>query len=290
MGGVTPPTANAVPRSLAALPGRWYSEPMADRSLSRPRPEGAAKSPPAARAGTSASLKTPASVGAPAKATRAELALDRGRAAIVSLLACVVRARGRLSEAEARTLCRHELPGKAFDLAQALAVDNGYLLGLDGMCLVVTARGRALPGVMPPTARVVRMVAGASWEHPDGPPAQAAPAEAPTVYVIPAGADLLGSIPKGLVRAHLAGRVSGGELDRLASVPREVVVSGGNVVVRRIVTAQRATAAQPAPTFTLAPPHQPRSTRHARRPVAAHKAALRTATPSPKRPRGGAHA
>jgi uncharacterized membrane protein len=73
---------------------------MADRSLSRPRPEGAAKSPPAVSAGAPASVKAPAGVGAPAKATRAELALDRGRAAIVSLLACVVRARGRLSEAE----------------------------------------------------------------------------------------------------------------------------------------------------------------------------------------------
>jgi hypothetical protein len=138
---------------------------MADRSLSRPRPEGAAKSPPAVSAGAPASVKAPAGVGAPAKATRAELALDRGRAAIVSLLACVVRARGRLSEADARTLCRHELPGKAFDLAQALAVDNGYLLALDGMCLVVTAAGRLLPGVMPPTARLVRMVEGASWEQ-----------------------------------------------------------------------------------------------------------------------------
>ena len=273
---------------------------MADRSLSRPRPEGAAKSPPAARAGTSASVKAPAGVGAPAKATRAELALDRGRAAIVSLLACVVRARGRLSEADARTLCRHELPGKAFDLAQALAVDNGYLLALDGMCLVVTAAGRLLPGVMPPTARQVRLVEGASWEHPDGPPAGASgAAETPTVYQIAAGADLLHSIPKGLVRAMIAGRVSGGELDRLASVPREVVVSGGNVVVRRVTTAQRVTAqrvtpqratTQPAPTFTLASPHQARSARHTRRPVAAHKAATRTATPSPKRPRGGAHA
>jgi hypothetical protein len=234
---------------------------MADRSLSRPRPAGAAKSPPAASAGAPASVKAPSGVGAPAKATRAELALDRGRAAIVSLLACVVRARGRLSEADARTLCRHELPGKAFDLAQALAVDNGYLLALDGMCLVVTAAGRLLPGVMPPTARQVRLVEGASWEHPDGPPAgDSGSAEAPTVYQIAAGADLLHSIPKGLVRAMIAGRVSGGELDRLASVPREVVVSGGNVVVRRIVTAQRAITAQrgvapqPAPTFTLAPP------------------------------------
>ena len=269
---------------------------MADRSLSRPRPEGATKSPPAASAGAPASVKAPAGVGAPSKPTRAELALDRGRAAIVSLLACVVRARGRLSEADARTLCRHELPGKAFDLAQALAVDNGYLLALDGMCLVVTAAGRLLPGVMPPTARQVRLVEGASWEHPDGPPAGASgAAEAPTIYQIAAGADLLHSIPKGLVRAMIAGRVSGGELDRLASVPREVVVSGGNVVVRRIaaaprVTTQRAVAPQPASTFTLAPPHQPRSARHTRRPVAAHKAATRTATSSPKRPRGGAHA
>ena len=145
------------------------------------------------------------------------------------------------------------------------------MLGLDGMCLAVTARGRALPGVMPPTARVVRMVAGASWEHPDGPPAQAAPAEAPTVYAIPAGADLLGSIPKGLVRAHLAGRVSGGEFERLSSAPREVIVRGSDVTVRAVKTPKPAVKAPPqaaaavkapqptpqvlakAPSFTLAP-------------------------------------
>jgi hypothetical protein len=260
---------------------------MADRSLSRPRPEGAAKSPPAASAGAPASVKAPAGVGAPAKATRADLALDRGRAAIVSLLACVVRARGRLSEADARTLCRHELPGKAFDLAQALAVDNGYLLALDGMCLVVTAAGRLLPGVMPPTARLVRMVEGASWEHPDGPPSAT---EAPIVYHISAGQDLLAGIPKGLVRAMVAGRVSGGELDRLSSAPREVVVSGGNVVARKVAAgpapAKPAPATPAAPAFTLAPA-APRTARHARRPVAARKPAART---NPKRPRGGAHA
>lgn len=262
MGGVTAAAANALPRSLAALPGRWYSEPMADRSLSRPRPAGAAKSPPAASVGAPGSVKTPASVGEPSKPTRAELALDRGRAAIVSLLACVVRARGRLSEADARTLCRHELPGKAFDLAQALAVDNGYLLALDGMCLVVTAAGRLLPGVMPPTARQVRLVEGASWEHPDGPPAQAPPAEAPTVYAIPAGADLLSSIPKGLVRAHLAGRVSGGEFERLSSAPREVIVRGSDVTVRAIKVAKPATAKAPpqvAPKPTPTPQAAPKA-------------------------------
>ena len=254
-------------RSLAAAPGRWYSEHMADRSLPRPRPPAGAPAKP-----------SPAAV-----PTRTAEALDRGRAAVVALLACVVRARGRLSEMEARRLCRHALPRKAFDLAQAIAVDNGYLLACDSECLCVTAKGRLLPGVMPPTARLVRMVEGASWEHPDGPPGNA---ESPTVYHVSAGQDLLAGIPKGLVRAMVAGRVSGGELDRLSSGPREVVVSGGNVVVRKVKAPPNpASAAPAAPAFTLAPA-APRTARHARRPVAARKPA-RT---SPKRPRGGAHA
>lgn len=259
-----------LPRSLAAVPGRWYSERMADRSLPRPRPPAGAPAKP-----------SPAAVPA-----RTAEALDRGRAAVVALLACVVRARGRLSEMEARQLCRHALPGKAFDLAQAIAVDNGYLLACDGECLVVTAAGRLLPGVMPPTARLVRMVEGASWEHPDGPPSAT---EAPTIYHVSAGQDLLSGIPKGLVRAMVAGRVSGGELDRLSSAPREVVVSGGNVVVRKVKAAppaKPASATPPAPAFTLAPA-APRAARAARRPVAARKPAART---SPKRPRGGTHA
>ena len=218
---------------------------MADRSLSR---QCSPKSPDKAIAAGAAAVS---------KAAVAP-ALPKALQPVVCLLACVVRARGRLNEAEARQLLRHELPGKAFALAQAIAVDSGYLLGLDGMCLAVTARGRALPGVMPPSARVVRMVAGASWEHPDGPPAQAAPAEAPTVYAIPAGADLLGSIPKGLVRAHLAGRVSGGEFERLSSAPREVIVRGSDLTVRAVKTPKPAVKAPPqalakAPSFTLAP-------------------------------------
>lgn len=240
---------------------------MADRSLPRPRPAKSASAPP-----------SPAVVPA-----RTAEALDRGRAAVVALLACVVRARGRLSEMETRQLCRHALPGKAFDLAQAIAVDNGYLLACDGECLVVTAAGRLLPGVMPPTARLVRMIEGASWEHPDGPPSAA---EAPTVYHVSAGQDLLAGLPKGLVRAMVAGRVSGGELDRLSSAPREVVVSGGNVVVKK-VKATPTPAAPTAPTFTPAPAAS-RTARHARRPVATRKPAARTS--SPKRPRGGAHA
>ena len=239
---------------------------MADRSLPRPRPAKSASAPPSLKGATPA---------------RTAEALDRGRAAVVALLACVVRARGRLSEMEARQLCRHALPGKAFDLAQAIAVDNGYLLACDGECLVVTAEGRLLPGVIPPTARLVRLVEGASWEHPDGPPGNA---EAPTVYHVSAGQDLLAGIPKGLVRAMIAGRVSGGELDRLSSAPREVVVSGGNVVVRKVRAAPEKAPAAPA--FTLAPA-APRTARHARRPAAARKPAART---SPKRPRGGAHA
>ena len=261
-----------LPRSLAAVPGRWYSERMADRSLPRPRPAKSASASPSLKGATP---------------TRTAEALDRGRAAVVALLACVVRARGRLSEMEARQLCRHALPGKAFDLAQAIAVDNGYLLACDGECLCVTAKGRLLPGVMPPTARLVRMVEGASWEHPDGPPGNA---EAPTIYHVSAGQDLLAGIPKGLVRAMVAGRVSGGELDRLSSAPREVVVSGGNVVVRKVkaapAPAKPAPVAPAAPAFTLAPA-APRTARHARRPAAARKPAART---SPKRPRGGAHA
>lgn len=227
---------------------------MADRSLSRQRTQ---KPPDKAIA-----------AGAAAVSKAAAPALPKALQPVVCLLACVVRARGRLNEAEARQLLRHELPGKAFALAQAIAVDSGYLLGLDGMCLSVTARGRALPGVMPPTARVVHMVEGASWEHPDGPPAQAAPAEAPTVYAIPAGADLLSSIPKGLVRAHLAGRVSGGEFERLSSAPREVIVRGSDVTVRAVKAAKPAISKAPpavkapqpapqaltkAPGFTLAP-------------------------------------
>ncbi len=213
---------------------------MADRSLSRQR----TPKPPdkAIAAGAAAASKAAA---APA--------LPKALQPVVCLLACVVRARGRLNEAEARQLRRHELPGKAFALAQAIAVESGSLLGRDGMCLAAAARGRALPGVMPPTARVVRMVAGASWEHPDGPPAQAAPAEAPTVYAIPAGADLLGSIPKGLVRAHLAGRVSGGEFERLSSAPREVIVRGSDVTVRAVKAAKPASAKAP-PQATLKPP------------------------------------
>lgn len=216
---------------------------MADRSLSRQR----TPKPQAIAAGVAAVSKAAA---APA--------LPKALQPVVCLLACVVRARGRLNEAEARQLLRHELPGKAFALALAIAVDSGYLLGLDGMCLSVTARGRALPGVMPPTARVVRMVEGASWEHPDGPPAQAAPAEAPTVYTIPAGADLLSSVPKGLVRAHLAGRVSGGEFDRLSSAPREVIVRGSDVTVRAVKTTKPA-AAKASPQVALKPTPTPQA-------------------------------
>ncbi len=226
---------------------------MADRSLSHqrtPKPPGKAIA---------------AGVAAASKAAAAP-ALPKALQLVVCLLACVVRARGRLNEAEARQLLRHELPGKAFELALAIAVDSGYLLGLDGMCLAVTARGRALPSVMPPTARVVRMVEGASWEHPDGSPAPQ-PAEAPTVYAIPAGADLLGSIPKGLVRAHLAGRVSGGEFERLSSAPREVIVRGFDVTVRA-VRPPKPTAK--ASDFTLAPSLS-RSVQHARRPTVARK-------------------
>ena len=220
---------------------------MADRSLSRQR----TPKPPdkAVAAGAAAVSKAAA---APA--------LPKALQPVVCLLACVVRARGRLNEAEARQLLRHELPGKTFALAQAIAVDSGYLLGLDGMCLVVTARGRALPGVMPPTARVVRMVAGASWEHPDGPPAQVAPAEAPTIYVVPAGVDLLSSIPKGLVRAHLAGRVSGGEFERLSSAPRDVIVRGSGVTVRAVkVPKTTASKTPPQPAAVKAPQPAPQA-------------------------------
>ena len=126
-------------------------------------------------------------------------------------------------------------------------------------------------------------------QQPEWPPP--GNAEAPTVYHVHAGQDLLAGIPKGLVRAMVAGRVSGGELDRLSSAPREVVVSGGNVVVRKVRAAPEKAPAKPtlapaAPAFTLAPA-APRTARHARRPVAARKPAART---SPKRPRGGAHA
>ncbi len=218
---------------------------MADRSLSRQRTP---KPPDKAIAAGAAAVSKAA----------AAPALPKALQPVVCLLACVVRARGRLNEAEARQLLRHELPGKAFALAQAIAVDSGYLLGLDGMCLAVTARGRALPGVMPPTARVVRMVEGASWEHPDGPPVHAALAEAPTVYAIPAGADLLGSIPKGLVRAHLAGRVSGGEFERLSSAPREVIVRGSDVTVRAVKGTKPA-AAKASPQVALKPTPTPQA-------------------------------
>lgn len=93
----------------------------------------------------------------------------------VALLQAIVSAPGRLSQGEARQLLRHALPGSAFDEALAAAVERGYALGLDGECLCVTARGRRLRGVMPPGSRVVRLVEGASWEHPHGPPARRRP-------------------------------------------------------------------------------------------------------------------
>ena len=87
-------------------------------------------------------------------------------------------------------------------------------------------------------------------------------AEAPTAYAIPAGADLLSSIPKGLVRAHLAGRVSGGEFERLSSAPREVIVRGSDVTVRAIKVAKPATAKAPpqvAPKPTPTPQAAPKA-------------------------------
>lgn len=163
-----------------------------------------------------------------ARADRATLAAQR----VSALLACVVRARGRLDEAEARRLCRFELPGRDFDRALSDAIGAGHLLGLDGMCLVVTASGRALPGVMPPNARVARMVEGASWEHPDGPPGAAvAPAEGES-FVVPAGGDLVCAAPTGAAKKLLAARVGGRELDRMASRAREVTVRGRTVTVR----------------------------------------------------------
>ena len=94
---------------------------------------------------------------------------DRHLRGCVALQA-IVCAPGRLSQSEARRLLRDALPGSAFDEALAAAVARGYALGLDGECLCVTARGRRLNGVMPPGSRVVRLVEGASWEHPHGPP------------------------------------------------------------------------------------------------------------------------
>ena len=95
---------------------------------------------------------------------------DRHLRGCTALLQAVVCAPGRLSQSEARRLLRDALPGSAFDEALAAAVARGYALGLDGECLCVTARGRRLKGVMPPGSRVVRLIEGASWEHPHGPP------------------------------------------------------------------------------------------------------------------------
>ena len=155
------------------------------------------------------------------------------QALVVHLLATVVRARDRLSEEDARHLLRTALPGKLYDLAQAVAVDSGLLQACDGEHLYVTARGRKLPGVMPPNARVVRMVAGASWEHPNGPPLP----RKEFVVPIPAGADMVTLLARSEVRhmTHarrvISGRISTGELAQIASVPREVLIQGERIMV-----------------------------------------------------------
>lgn len=146
---------------------------------------------------------------------------------VTQLLASVVRSRDRLMETDARYLMRSVLPGKLFDLVQAVAVDSGLLQGCDGEHLYVTAKGRKLPGVMPPNARTVAMVEGASWANPSGPTEGRE-----EVISVPPGGDLLRHAPAGRLRRILAQRVGCGELAQTSGAAREIIVQGTRITVR----------------------------------------------------------
>ena len=154
----TSPRQRAAPQQTPAAP----QDPAPAQAQEPPDPPATPPSAPA---------ETPAAPSAELPAPFRDPAL-RG---CTVLLQAVVCAPGRLSQGEARRLLRDALPGPVFVAALAAAVERGYALGLDGECLCVTARGRRLRGVMPPGSRVVRLVEGASWEHPHGPPARRRP-------------------------------------------------------------------------------------------------------------------